>query len=401
SQHTTTGTNPPTAGERYCFTHPSDITNSTSVAELTTGRELVVSTISQAPKPSRMTFQVSVRDGAAETSVDRQGHGFQRALIIAALKLLAKRKSPNSGAKTLCLAIEEPELFQHPPQARTFAEVLRKLVTASTGGRTQVMYATHSPVFIDPRNYHQIRRLSRDGGTGHPVTRVCQVSEGDLREALAGIVKENTIKRNAGTWCSSALAEGFFGHAAILVEGPTDEGVLLGCAERLGINLGAQGITIVVAGSKSNIPLSHAILTALGVPCYVVFDGDAGMLEEKTQSVDHLPPDKRAEKVADFQNQARSNAIKNRELLRYLGGASASDPPTTVDVTYAVFSDRLETYLANEWPSWGERRRELINAGDGFEQKDAATYREAALTADSAPPFHLAGILESAQLMIR
>ncbi|WP_369182840.1 hypothetical protein [Streptomyces sp. Y1] len=37
SQHTTTGTDPPPAGERYCFTHASDITNSTSVGAQLSG----------------------------------------------------------------------------------------------------------------------------------------------------------------------------------------------------------------------------------------------------------------------------------------------------------------------------------------------------------------------------
>jgi hypothetical protein len=101
---------------------------SSEVARFTTGRQVVVTPTVQAPKSARTTFQVSIRDGAAETSVNRQGHGFQRALIIAALKYLADRRRPDDGARTFCLAIEEPELFQHPPQARTFAAVLRELV---------------------------------------------------------------------------------------------------------------------------------------------------------------------------------------------------------------------------------------------------------------------------------
>ncbi|MBA2950654.1 AAA family ATPase [Streptomyces sp. PSKA28] len=101
---------------------------------------------------------------------------------------------------SLCLAIEEPELFQHPPQARTFAKVLRELVSTSPQGRTQVMYATHNPVFIDPKGYHQVRRLGRAAGEDHPVTEVWQATEGDLCRTLDGLVDKKVIRsRTEGT----------------------------------------------------------------------------------------------------------------------------------------------------------------------------------------------------------
>ncbi|MGW6978835.1 ATP-dependent nuclease [Streptomyces sp. NPDC054932] len=172
---------------------------SAEVAKLTVGRQVVVTPTVRAPRPAKTAFQVSIKDGAAETSVSRQGHGFQRALIIAALKYLADRRRPLSGSRTLCLAVEEPELFQHPPQARTFAKVLRELVTSSPSGRTQVMYATHSPVFIDPARHHQVRRLTRDAGAEYPVTRVRQVTEDELCRSLEGLVKAEAVRRRTRT----------------------------------------------------------------------------------------------------------------------------------------------------------------------------------------------------------
>ncbi|GAA1929073.1 ATP-dependent nuclease [Streptantibioticus ferralitis] len=374
---------------------------SNEVAKFTTGRQVVVTPVVQAPKPSRTMFQVSIRDGAAETSVYRQGHGFQRALIIAALKLLAERRRPQGGTRTLCLAIEEPELFQHPPQARTFAEVLRSLVASSSQGRTQVMYATHNPVFIDPRNYHQIRRLSREGGEEHPVTRVLQVSEIELCQSLSGLVKEESVQRYAGARCSGPLAEGFFSHAVVLVEGFTEEAVLLGSAERQRISLGAQGISVINAEGKDNILLCHAILTALGVPCYVVFDGDAEMEERKRESVRNMAQEDRHKKELEFERQAGKNAEKNADLLGYLGASVNPWPPTVAEATYAVFHDNLETYLGAKWPAWSQRRQELIASGDGFAKKDSSTYREATVTAASEPPFHLLAILENVQKLVR
>lgn len=248
---------------------------SREVSAFTAGRKVRVTPVAQAPKPARTTFRVSVQDGAAETSVYRQGHGFQRALIIGALKLLAEYRRPDGSSRTLCLAIEEPELFQHPTQARTFADVLRELAS-SPDGRLQVMYATHNPVFIDPRGFHEIRRLSRDFVDGHPATQARWVTESDLCESLDSYVSERQIRSRAGISCTDTLAEAVFAEVALLTEGDTDGGVIVGCAQRQKINLGTCRVCVVHAGGKGNIILCHAILTALGVPCYVVFDGDEG-----------------------------------------------------------------------------------------------------------------------------
>ncbi|MEU2480942.1 AAA family ATPase [Streptomyces sp. NPDC013130] len=373
---------------------------SQEVARFTTGRQVVVTPMVQAPRPSRMSFQVSIMDGAAETSVHRQGHGFQRALIIAALKLLAERRRPEAGTRTLCLAVEEPELFQHPPQARTFADVLRGLVASSPDGRTQVMYATHNPVFIDPRSYHEIRRLSRDGSAEHPVTQVWQVSESDLtRELPAELVSERSIKRQAGIKCAGALAEGFFAQAVVLVEGDTDGAILIGCAEREHLSLGARGVVVISVGGKDNIALCRAILGALGVPSHVVFDGDAGKAERSRQGVQK--DDDRLKKESEIEKQTKHDAALNANLLGYLGASRLLWPPTETTVGHTVFEDNLEAFLADTWPAWGTRKSELIASGDGFPAKNAATYREAARTAAGDAPFVLQALLENIKTMVR
>lgn len=374
---------------------------SAEVARLTAGRQVIVTPTVRAPRPAKTAFQVSIKDGAAETSVHRQGHGFQRALIIAALKYLADRRRPTDGTRTLCLAIEEPELFQHPPQARTFAEVLRGLVATSPEDRTQVMYATHSPVFIDPAGYHQIRRLSRDAGVAHPITRVWKASEEELCRSLSGLVKEEAIRRRTGARLTSSLAEGFFAHAVVLGEGTTDGAVLGGCAERNGINLGAEGVTFIDVNGRDSLLLSHAILSAMGVPCHVVFDGDEGMLERKRESVQHLDDTKRKEKESQFEQEARKISEKNADLLGYLGETRSPWPATGSAATHTVFEDNLETLLEESWPAWGERRRELIEAGEGAAEKNAATYREAARTALADPPYVLQAMLENVRAMAR
>ncbi|MFF5770099.1 ATP-dependent endonuclease [Streptomyces californicus] len=374
---------------------------SAEVAKFTTGREVVVTPTVLAPRPARTTFQVSIRDGAAHTSVHRQGHGFQRALIIAALKYLADRRRPADGMRTLCLAIEEPELFQHPPQARTFAKVLRELVATSPQARTQVMYATHNPVFIDPKGYHQIRRLCRAVGEEHPVTEVWQATEENLCQVLDGLVDRKVIRSRTEGTLGGALAEGFFAHVVVLVEGRGDEGVIIGCADRSRVNLGADGISIIEVTGKDNLMISDALFSALGVPCYVVFDGDAGMEERKRESVRHLDFAQRQQKEEEFERQARANRTKNANLLQYLGATPNPQPADDSTGRYTVFEDTLETHLRWHWPTWEERRQELVRAGEGPDGKNAATYLETTRTVAAEPPYLLHALLENVRYLAR
>ncbi|MFJ5309959.1 ATP-dependent nuclease [Streptomyces sp. NPDC088350] len=356
---------------------------SDEVAKFTTGRHIVVTPVAQTPKPAKTSFAVTVKDGAAVTSVRRQGHGFQRALIIAALKYLAESRRPEDGTRSLCLAIEEPELFQHPAQTRVFAQVLRGLV-ASAADRTQVMYATHSPVFIDPRNYQQIRRLGRVGSGDHPDVRVRQLSEHDLVQSLTGRVTEKSIRRHASTRYVKALAEGLFVKAAVVVEGETEENLILGFAERQGVSLGADGIIVINAEGKDNLILCHAILTGFGVGCYVVFDGDAG-----------------PETMARDANKAQVACEKNMDILGYLGASVTARPATACEVTHTVFEDDLETYLAKDWQAWNGRRKELIKQTDGYaDGKHAPTYGEAARTAGGEPKL-LHALLENVMALAK
>ena len=113
------------------------------VASYSPGRTIQVVPTEVDLKAPKTTFDVSVLDGSTETLVERQGHGFQRTLLISALQVLAESTAAATDG-VICLAIEEPELFQHPTQAQAFARVLRSLAD-DPDKRMQVTYATHVP----------------------------------------------------------------------------------------------------------------------------------------------------------------------------------------------------------------------------------------------------------------
>lgn len=353
----------------------------TDAVELfSTGRNVVVSPIDVPYKPVKASFRVSIQDGSVETGIERQGHGFQRAMIIAALKLLSDRGSGSGSPReaSLCLAIEEPELYQHPVQARAFAQVLRKIAEEPTQN-TQVAYATHNPIFVDSRNFHEVRRINRlhahDRKQG---VSVAHVGVEDVVEALDGIVPEERVKKQINSAILNSLSEALFASAVVLVEGPTDRAVLEGCAARDIAPLAVEGIHVAEAGGKSSLPLSHAILDLLGIPCYVVFDADSGIgyrSELKNRNADAA---RKAEQAMEGENL---------RLFRYLGRHGVTGWPSThATASYAVYADRLEEVLSSEWPEWGHRVTELVDSGLGYSEKNSATYSQASETADGRPP---------------
>lgn len=92
-----------------------------------------------------------------EGELARFGHGMQRSYMLTLLQELAGIDSTN--APTLIMAIEEPELYQHPPQARYLGEVLQQL----TERGAQVLVCSHSPFFIPGDNFEAVRVVRERG----------------------------------------------------------------------------------------------------------------------------------------------------------------------------------------------------------------------------------------------
>ncbi|MFC8360398.1 ATP-dependent endonuclease [Streptomyces griseorubiginosus] len=364
-----------------------------AVEVFSAGRNVTVSPVDNPYKPVRASFKVSIVDGPVETTVERQGHGFQRAMIIAALKLLSDRGGEGSRSKAVCLAIEEPELYQHPVQARAFSQVLRK-IAEDPNQMAQVAYATHNPIFVDPHHFHEIRRISRvRNSTSHRAISIAHVRVDDVIEKLSGFVPEERVRKQIGAAILNRLPEALFASAVVLVEGETDKAVLEGSATRDGAPLAVEGVHVAEAGHKTAIYLSHAILTLLGIPCFAVFDADAGV---------GVRMEKNGRKLRDIRNAELNERAENHRLLMYLGQSNIPDlPPTHADVDYAVFADCLEETLKSDWPEWGEKVEELIQSGIGYSEKNTYTYARAAFEAGGEPPIVIKQIIQNAKAMAR
>lgn len=355
------------------------------VTSYSPGRAITVAPAEVELKAPRTSFEVAVLDGTTETAVERQGHGFQRTILISALQLLAQSGSA-SAEGVICLAIEEPELFQHPIQAQAFAKVLRSLAE-NAGKRIQVTYATHSPYFLEARHFDQVRRLTRSSDETPVVTAHFSTVE-NVQTMLDGIADADQIERQLDGIVTSRLAIALFASCVLLVEGETEVAVFYGIGDRGAIGLlESQGLSIVSAGGKGGIPLAHAILTSLGIPTYVLFDGDAGF-------------EARAQAVGKKQSAIDAERIKfskeNRRLLKYFGEPEVDFPAEHIGDRVATLVDNLESYLDANWTEWGASCS-AIEATAGIElSKNQYAYRAATIEAAGTVPEMLQQVLKKA-----
>src|SRR5262249_42726981 len=68
----------------------------------------------------------------------------------------------------LILAIEEPELYQHPQRCRYLLGLLGELASTpgrGLGARNQILYTTHSSYFVSLDKFGSVRRVLKSTGT--------------------------------------------------------------------------------------------------------------------------------------------------------------------------------------------------------------------------------------------
>lgn len=309
---------------------------------------------------------VKLKDDDLEIPVDHAGHGLQRAFIIALLQHLTCARAIEQqdaiqdemglgdDASTdatevptelgepllpgLILAIEEPELYQHPTKQRHFARVLKDLSHGRLPGvatTTQLMFATHSPYFVSIEDFDEIRMFRRirpePGASRETVTSSANLSliASELELAVgqdAGTFNSDTIKSRLHI-IGPELSEGFFADVVVLVEGAGDKAALIAAATLSGRRFEEEGIAILDVGGKNNLDKPYCIFNTLGIPIYLLWDSDNGLTG------------------ADRVNSSNANVALQRLIQ---AEAPHNEFPEIIRATYACFKDKLETTLRDE-----------------------------------------------------
>ena len=308
---------------------------------------------------------VTLDDDGFVGPVDRKGHGLQRAFILTLLQHLAKATSANNAREAatpsiapapseeggsqpqepasaytipgLILAIEEPELYQHPTKQRHFAKVLSQLSVGELPGvarNTQVLFATHSSLFVSMDRFDEVR-LARRHKPPDAEHNECRVTYSTLSKVARTL--EKAYGKAEGTFSAeglkarlhiinSEIAEGLFADAVVLVEGVSDRAAVLAAAALAGLDLEALGIAVLPVDGKTKMDRSAAIFTGLEIPTFLVWDCD----KKEDGAIEGLE--------------------QNRALQALMGVASDEivDASTTISKNYASFEDTLEVLIKTE-----------------------------------------------------
>jgi hypothetical protein len=225
-------------------------------------------------------------EGDFEGELARFGHGLQRSYLLASLHELAT--SDDTNAPRLILGCEEPELYQHPPQARHLAAVLQKL----SKGNAQIIVSTHSPLFVSGEGFEDVRMVRKD-----PIIKksnIAHIAYTDIAQAIAAATgKQPTPPKGmlakAHQALQPALNEMFFATRLILVEGQEDVAFIATYLNLLGQwdEYRRTGCHLVPVNGKSHLLQPLLIAKRMGIPTFTIFDGDADKPDQNGNSMKH------------------------------------------------------------------------------------------------------------------
>jgi len=276
-----------------------------------------------------------VEDGYQST-VNRTGHGLQRAFIMTILQHLSSAKTNTAeddqeeNQPVLVMIIEEPELYQHPNRQRHLAKVFLSLSERGISGVSssmQIIYSTHSPHFVGIDRINQIRLLRKipSGSEKPKITKIRSTTLDFVAKELEKAYSNgtqftgNSLIPRLHAIMTPWMNEGFFSDVVVLVEGETDRSAILGVAASLGHDLESLGISVIPCYSKQNLDRPYIIFRNLGIPVFLMWDSGKG----------------------------KENANENHQLLVLLG-QKKEDWPNKVEKNFACFETNMDTVLKNE-----------------------------------------------------
>ncbi len=237
---------------------------------------------------------IKIGERGFEGNLLRFGHGLQRSYMLALLQELTSL--PDTSSPTLVMAIEEPEIYQHPPQVRHLAETLQELSQKNS----QIIICSHHPLFIPGDDFEAIRivREKNIPSTSY----ISQLKYSDLSSLLADSeqkpLKESGMLAKLYTSLNPIINEMFFCNILILTEGIEDLSYLstyLILNDKMN-DFRKYGCHIVPVNCKSNLLKPLAMAKLLNMPVFVVFDADTNKTKE-SEIIEHKKENKKIQEL--------------------------------------------------------------------------------------------------------
>ncbi|MDQ8734206.1 AAA family ATPase [Paenibacillus sp. LHD-38] len=207
-----------------------------------------------------------MQNGDRYLNIEQLGLGLQSVLTVSVFRSFAGIGRLREGI----FAIDEPEAHLYPHSQRA---LFRELMQLSR--MRQVWVATHSPSLLEWINPRQICMV-RKNVEGKSIC--IQLAPSFPEAHISSYEKHLDVGK----------ADAFFAKAVLLVEGPTEQGLL----PALGIEYSSSsqhydldriGISVINAGGKNNIKAMIKLLENFGIPSVAVIDFDAKDKKHETE----------------------------------------------------------------------------------------------------------------------
>jgi len=253
------------------------------------GAEFTVDLLLPGSQPEALKASVRMKDGEFMEDMARAGSGAQRAYLFALLDTIAeltkeareREQGSDRAPPVRLLAIDEPELHQHPQRQRHMLHALEEMANDPS---VRIVCSTHSPQFVRLKRVDTLRIFRRGKKRVWSTT----------RERLVGLMRpghrsvEGGWKEVSG-WLDMSdtrwAADGFFARLVVITEGPGDRNMLRAAAHVLGIDLDRQEITIVPAGGVNNVEGFLHLFREFGITTYVIWDLDRSNSHRRNQKL--------------------------------------------------------------------------------------------------------------------
>ncbi len=204
------------------------------------------------------SLRFEYREGGRVLSGDDLGLGIQSAIVVGAFEAFRQL-----GGSIGTVVIEEPEMYLHPQAQRYFYRLLTEM---ADNKQCQVIYSTHSPIFGDVNRFESLRLVRREPA------KYCQVQW--IQDPHLEPLTKARERLKIGNKFNNGSSEVLFAKRALLVEGFGDRTAALITAEKLGLDVDAEGIAIVECQGKSGIELVARVCNALSIPFVAMHDDD-------------------------------------------------------------------------------------------------------------------------------
>jgi len=297
---------------------------------------------------------VRVEEEGYENTIEKCGHGLQRAFILTMFQELALIQAKqfiesaedggelkqNPSLPGLIIGIEEPELYQHPDRQRHLIQTLFKLTEGGIEGvgNIQVIYTTHSPLMVDYLRFNQLRIFNKVKiDKGKP--KQTQITFANLRKAASlvesakgddeGSYTDESFRQRLISLMTPWMNEGFFAKIVVLVEGIKDRALIVGQAINRDIFFDTMGIAVIPCSGKNNMPEAISIFNSLNIPLYTIWDSD-------------FKPDKDMKK-----GEKAAHARTNQNILR-CHGCTPEDFPCMKTNDFICIKTNLEKEFRDE-----------------------------------------------------